>query len=135
MGCTPSTAFDSCLSQGTHTHIWHCIRLLSLSGYTHAHLACWNSACLASSIPASQSRPPFQALPAPASAVALIVLFPGRISSSELLPPSALSLGLVFSSPSPSAVLVYSEGQDLWAKKGLKNCHLTGSISQEKKYN
>lgn len=53
-----------------------------------------------------------QALPVPTSAAALIALFPGRISSSALLPPFALSLGLVFSSPLPSAILVYSEGQD-----------------------
>ena len=49
---------------------------------------------------------------APTSAAVLIVLFPSQISSFVLLLPSALLLDLVFSFPSLSAVLVYSEGQD-----------------------
>lgn len=50
--------------------------------------------------------------PVPTSAVVLIVLFPSQISSFVLPLPSALLLDLVFSFPSPSAVLAYSEGQD-----------------------
>lgn len=60
------------------------------------------------------------ALPAPTSAAALVVLFPGRISSSVLPLSSALLPGLVSSSPSPSATLVYSEGPDPCKKRKFK---------------
>lgn len=63
---------------------------------------------------------PQSPLPAPTSAAVLIVLFPSQISSFVLLLPSALLLDLVFSFPSLSAVLVYSEGQDP-CKKALTN--------------
>lgn len=75
-------------------------------------------------------------LPAPTSAAALTVQFPSQISSSALLLPSVLWLGLVFSFPSPSAILVYSEAQDPYKKRIKINKNwANGCIFHEYKYN